>query len=194
VPRRTPDRRVQRTQQLLQDALIALILEKGYEALSVQDIIDRANVGRATFYAHFDNKEDLLVSRLDGLRQSLKARQKQAIAHSSPEQRMFAYTHDMFVHVDEHRTVFRSMVGKRSGAIIQQLFHKMLVDLIRDDVNAVSPRNKEENTPREAIVQAIAGGLFGLILWWVDGPAKLGVDEVDAIFRRLTVPALKAIG
>jgi len=185
---------VQRTQQLLQDALIALIQEKGYEALSVQDIIDRANVGRATFYAHFDNKEDLLVSRLEGLRQSLKARQRQAMADSSPEHRIFAYTHDMFVHVDEHRRVFRSMVGKRSGAIIQQLFHKMLVDLIRDDVNVLAPRGKAENMPREAIVQAIAGGLFGLILWWVDGPAKLAVDEVDAIFRRVTVPALKAIG
>jgi AcrR family transcriptional regulator len=178
----------------LQDALIALIMEKGYEALSVQDIIDRANVGRATFYAHFDNKDDLLVSRLEGLRQSLKARQRQAMAHSSPEQRIFAYTHDMFVHVDEHRTVFRSMIGKRSGAIIRQLFHKMLVDLIREDVNTVPPRNKDENTLREAVVHAIAGGLFGLVLWWVDGPAKLGVDEVEAIFRRLTMPSLKTIG
>ena len=59
---KAPDRRVLRTQQLLQTALISLIQEKGFEALSVQDIIDRANVGRATFYAHFDNKEDLLVS------------------------------------------------------------------------------------------------------------------------------------
>lgn len=62
------DRRVQRTQQLLREALFALIQEKGFEKLSVQDIIDRANVGRATFYAHFDNKEDLLLSGFDALR------------------------------------------------------------------------------------------------------------------------------
>jgi len=52
------DRRVERTQQLLRAALLSLIEEKGFEALTVQDIIDRANVGRATFYSHFDNKED----------------------------------------------------------------------------------------------------------------------------------------
>jgi hypothetical protein len=45
---KTPDRRVQRTRKLLQDALIALVLEKGYEAVTVQDIIDHANVGRST--------------------------------------------------------------------------------------------------------------------------------------------------
>ena len=62
---RKDGRRVQRTQQLLRASLVSLIEEKGFEALTVQDIIDRANVGRATFYAHFDNKEDLLVSLFD---------------------------------------------------------------------------------------------------------------------------------
>ena len=193
---KAPDRRVQRTRQLLQGALMSLIQEKGYEALTVQDILDRANVGRATFYAHFDNKEDLLVSRLDGLRASLQARQRHARQHGSRhEDRMFAYSRDMFVHVDEHRTVFRSMVGKRSGAIIQHLFHKMLVDLVREDVKAVAPAKAAAmgGTPHEAVAQLIAGGLFGLVLWWVDGPAKLSVENVDALFRRLAMQALKGI-
>ena len=55
------DRRVQRTRQLLQDALIAMVIEKGYDATTVQDIIDRANVGRATFYAHFPDKQTNIV-------------------------------------------------------------------------------------------------------------------------------------
>src|SRR6266498_3288418 len=58
------DRRVQRTRQLLQDALIAMVIEKGYDATTVHDIIDRTNVGRATFYAHFPDKQTLLTSRL----------------------------------------------------------------------------------------------------------------------------------
>jgi AcrR family transcriptional regulator len=56
------DRRVERTQQLLREALLSLIREKGFEGLTVQEIIDRANVGRATFYAHFENKDDLLLN------------------------------------------------------------------------------------------------------------------------------------
>ena len=190
---KTPDRRVQRTHQLLQTALIGLIQEKGYEALTVQDIIDRANVGRATFYAHFDSKEDLLVSRLDGLRTSLQARQKQARLGSRSEDQMFAYSREIFVHADEHRTVFRSMVGKRSGAIVQQLFHKMLIDLVREDVKALVPSKPAGGIPHEGVAQLIAGGLFGLILWWVDGPAKMTAEEVDALFRRMAMPAVQAL-
>jgi len=186
------DRRVQRTRQALQGALIALIQEKGYEDLTVQDIIDRANVGRATFYAHFDGKEDLLVSRLDDLRAALRTRQQQALQQvSHADERMFAYTHEMFVHIEEHRRVFGSMVGKRSGSIIQHLFHKMLVDLVRDDIKTMTPGTTMRGVPQEAITQLIAGGLFGLILWWVDGPLKLSVGEVDALFRRVATPALK---
>jgi AcrR family transcriptional regulator len=193
VAAKTPDRRVRRTQQLLQTALISLIQEKGFESLSVQDIIDRANVGRATFYAHFDNKEDLLVSRLDGLRASLQKRQREALSRERADERVFAYSREMFIHVNEHRTVFRSMVGKRSGAVIQQLFHKMLVDLVREDVRALMAPNGRGATPHEGVVQLVAGGLFGLVLWWVDGPMKLPVEEVDALFRRLALPAVKAM-
>lgn len=92
---RKDDRRVQRTRELLRAALLSQIEEKGFEATSVQNIIDRANVGRATFYAHFDNKEDLLVSGLDGLRTALKGHQ--AKAHSrrgASDERLFAYSHE----------------------------------------------------------------------------------------------------
>lgn len=186
------DRRVQRTQQLLRGALFSLIQEKGFEALSVQDIIDRANVGRATFYAHFDNKEDLLVSGFDGLRASLKERQRSA--HSrvrNVDGRLLAFSHELFAHADEHRNVFRAMVGKRSGAAIQQLLHKMVVDLVREDVKAVVPGG-DAAIPTEALVQFIAGGLFGILLCWLDGKMRLSVEELDSLCRRLALPAVKA--
>src|SRR5204863_2572885 len=100
------DRRIQRTQELLKTALMSLIQEKGFEALSVQDIIDRANVGRATFYAHFDSKEDLLASGIENLRESLKERQRQARSAGGSEERLFAFSRELFTHANEHRTVF----------------------------------------------------------------------------------------
>jgi AcrR family transcriptional regulator len=158
------DRRVHRTQRLLREALVALIREKGFEALTVQDIFDRANVGRATFYAHFDNKEDLLVSGFDELRTALRERQTEALSRGgSMDERMLAFSHHIIVHVNDYRHVFRAMVGKHSGAMVQQLMYKMLVDLVRDDMKTVVRRDTD--SPIEAFVHFIAGALFGLLMW-----------------------------
>ena len=90
------DRRVQRTRTLLTRALMELIVEKGYQAITVQDIIDRANLGRSTFYAHFLDKEDLLMSGLEevvhqliqgmksGPQTQYKASQKGSVFSPSP--------------------------------------------------------------------------------------------------------------
>src|SRR5262245_66019302 len=115
---------------------MALIQEKGFEALSVQDIIDRANVGRATFYAHFDSKEDLLASGIENLRESLKQQQRQALSAGGSDEALFAFRRELFTHANEHRTVFRAMVGKRRGAVGQQLLQKIRVDLERNGVKA----------------------------------------------------------
>jgi AcrR family transcriptional regulator len=89
---RQDDRRVQRTRQLLRGALFSLIQEKGFEALSVQDIIDRANVGRATFYAHFDNKHDLLLSGLEDFRTAIKAQQRRLLQEATgSDERAFLF-------------------------------------------------------------------------------------------------------
>lgn len=190
---RKDDRRVQRTQQLLRTALVALIEENGFEALTVQDIIDRANVGRATFYAHFDNKEDLLVSGFDGLRAALKEFQRQAhMRTASSDERLFAFSHEMFAHIAEYRNVFRAMVGKRSGALVQQLLQKIVVDLVRDDLKAMVGRRDDRSAPAEAVVQFVTGGFFGLAMLWASGKLSLSVEEINALFRRLAMPGVKA--
>jgi AcrR family transcriptional regulator len=187
------DRRVERTQQLLRRALFSLIQEKGFEVLSVQEIIDRANVGRATFYTHFDNKQDLLVSGFDDLRDSLKKRRREALSRgTSVDERVFAFSQEMFAHANELREIFQAMVGKESGAAIQRLLHKLLVDLVRDDVKASVRRNDGTSVPTEALVQFIAGGLFGLLMLWLDGKMRLSAEDVNATFRRLAIPAVKA--
>jgi hypothetical protein len=92
----------------------------------------------------------------------------------------------------EERDVFQAMVGKQSGAMVQQVLHKILLDLVRDDVKATLPRDDGGAIPAEALAQFIAGGLFGLLMWWLNSRMRPTVEEVNGIFRRLTVPTVKA--
>src|SRR3989337_1502951 len=80
------DRRAARTQKALHGALMSLILRKGYEAITVQDIIDEADVGRSTFYSHYTGKEDLLRSGFQTLRTELTEAQAAADAKTEKVQ------------------------------------------------------------------------------------------------------------
>jgi AcrR family transcriptional regulator len=187
------DRRIQRTQQFLEAALLSLIKEKDFDAISVQEIIDRANVGRATFYAHYDNKEDLLESGFEGLLAALRERQREARSRGTePDEQLLGFSRHLLAHADEHRDIFPAMVSRRGGALIQHLLRNLLVKVVREDVRAVMSVESARSVPEEAIVQFIAGGLFGSMMWWLGGKRRLSVEVVDGLFRRLAIPALKA--
>src|SRR5712664_3203059 len=68
-----PDRRVRRTRESLHKALISLALEKHYDSITVQEVLDRADVGRSTFYTHFQSLDELLISGTQELRRTLHA-------------------------------------------------------------------------------------------------------------------------
>ncbi|WP_321470923.1 TetR/AcrR family transcriptional regulator [uncultured Paludibaculum sp.] len=190
---KTRDRRVQRTQQLLEAALLSLIKRKEFDTISVQEIIDEANVGRATFYAHYDNKEDLLESGFNGLLADLQQRQDAARSSgSSINERLFAFSHHLLAHADEHRGAFPSMVSKRGGALIQHLLRHVIVRVVRDDVKAMARTGGTDQMPEDAVVQFIAGGLFGLMMWWLGAKRCPSVEEMGELFRRLALPSVKA--
>src|SRR5262249_57009987 len=124
----------------------------------------------------------------------LRDKQRQAlIRFSTADERLFAFSLELFTHANEHRDVFQAMVGKRSGAVIQQLLHKMLVDLVRDEMPTIVGANATTPPPIEAVAQFIGGGLFGLLVWWGSGRMRLPVAEVNAVFRRLAIPAISAL-
>ena len=181
MAKRATDRRVQRTRKLLQDALISMLIEKGYEATTVQDIIDRANVGRATFYAHFADKETLLTSRLEDLRSFLAEQQRRAPGS-------LAFSLAMLEHARGHLSVWTAIVGRRTGTVVSQRIQSMIADLVRVDIRALDFKGTPEQ--RDLTVQYIAGAFMAVLIWWLDQGAKLPPDEVNAIFRQLVMQGL----
>ena len=189
------DRRVQRTREVLHRALISLMIEKGYDAVTVQHIIDRANVGRSTFYAHYDGKEDLLRSGMKNLGKQLLGYQRAALAlKGSFRERGFAFALVLFEHANGHRDTYHAIVGKHSGAVVMDAMRAMLAELARNELKAYSLNEGSSDVPRSAAVQFVVGALMSILTWWIEERSKLSPAEANAIFRRLTIPAILNAG
>jgi AcrR family transcriptional regulator len=184
------DRRVRRTRELLRGALISMILEKGYERVTVQDIIDRADVGRSTFYAHFRDKEDLLVFGLEELRAAFQPEQ-QADGGDGRAQTA-SPTLAVFEHFAAHREVWRAMVGKRGAEAFIRYLHRFLTELLRAQL-AVRAPEQETRVPVDAVVEFAVNALVGLgVRWWLENDLPYSPREMDQLYRRLTEPGIRA--
>jgi AcrR family transcriptional regulator len=183
------DKRVRKTQQALRSALLELIVERGYEKVSVQDILDRAEVGRATFYMHYRSKEDLLRRSLDQLRELLVQECGSAAGSQRKPTAPIAFSSAFFRHVDSHRKLYRAVVGRESGLIIDRQMRRVLTDLVRDDL-ALSRHPPRSQSASDMVSQYVVGALMSMVTWWLDYSIKLSPLEIDKTFRQMTVPAI----
>lgn len=183
---RKPDRRVEKTKHALFEALVELMIERGYEAITVADVAERANVGRSTFYAHYADKEDLLQESLRGLRHHLTTASPQRRKADGPVHPALAFSLPMLLHVQEARELFCALAGKQQGAPVQAQLHVMLTDLVREMLDA------EPVTPQSPVLiaEAIVGAFLSVAIWWMNGHDELSAEDVDSAFRSLFAQGL----
>ncbi len=180
------DRRVQRTRRSLREALIALIVERGWEGFSVQDVCERADVGRSTFYTHFGDKEDLVGGSLEDLGAGLRA---QALAGGDPA-RPLGFSRGLVAHAHEHQRLYRALVGKKGGHLVHEMFRRMVLDLVHEDLGGrLAPGQR-----RDGAAAFLAGALFELLTWSLEAKGAPGPDAVDALFQELAAPVLATAG
>jgi AcrR family transcriptional regulator len=183
-----PDRRIQRTRQLLLNALIELILEKGYEAVIVQDIIDRVNVGRSTFYSHFQDKEELLLSGFEDMRTLFEAFYNQ----TSPEITGWNFTLALFKHAEEKRTAFKALIGKKAGDVVINHVKKALNAILREHFHPLFQK-KDQPIPLDLFVEYMVNTFLGCLTWWLDNDIRCTAEETNKYFRALTEPTIQIL-
>ena len=185
---------MRRTRWLLREALLALVTEKGYDRVTVQDVLDRADLSRATFYAHFRDKEDLLVSGFADLRETMRgAMAAFARGEGAPPGDGLAGTRALFEHVAEHRRLHRALVRSRAGTVVLRRVREELVALAREHFeDMIATRGAVPVVPVEVMAEHAVGALLGVVTWWLDHDTPYSVDEMAAMFERLTTPALEA--
>jgi len=185
VPKST-DRRVRRTRRALREALLALTLERGWDEVNVLDVCERADVARSTFYTHFADKEELLLSGFDDLRAVLRAKSDQA---SQVGPSVLAFLGGLIEHARENARLFRALVGKRAGQVAQKGFRQFVFDLVREDLLTAFP-----DDPRvEAVARYVSGGISELLIWSVDGRSTLRSLDLGRFCMSLTRPVLATL-
>lgn len=184
------DRRVQRTRGMLQEALVDLMIQKGYEPITVQDILDRANVGRSTFYAHYVDKEQLLVDNINQLRDFLKPQINTRMVLTEREKFRFEFSFALLQHVQSHRKLYRATVGKQSGVLVLHHMQRMVASLALDEVKMYLTSNDAVPIPLEVVIEFVVNTLMSLIAWWMESNMPCSAEEVDKMFHQLTLTGI----
>ena len=182
------DRRVRRTRKQLRDALLQLMSEKPYDQITVRDILERADFGRATFYAHFRDKDDLLISGFEDVRETLRT------AMAAYERREHAIGGDalaaLFAHVDNTRFLYRSIVGSRAGQVLLRYAQAEISALTREHFQHMVHATGA-TVPVDVLAEYVSGALIGVLTWWLRTETPYTADELAATFERITMPTLE---
>lgn len=170
------DRRVKRTHRLLRDALMALIVERGYDAITVQDITDRAEVARSTFYLHFRDKDDLLNRSMSQVYEDLLAVIEPGDMGDSAD----------FEHVAENADFYRVMLGEHgSMAFTVQMRHFLAKIMHQHVIDIIAPDGRPTRVPRDMIAHILAGMQLGLMAWWLENDMQPPPETVAEMGKNL---------
>jgi AcrR family transcriptional regulator len=194
MKRESVDRRVQRTRQLLNDALMSLIVEKGYDSITVQNIIDRANLGRSTFYAHYQDKDDLLLSGIEEVVHSLvRGVENSRVEHEGNGERpQILSTAPMFRHATQQYHLHKAIVGGRGIDLIIESIQDHLSAHIQEQIELLVPDGGTTSVPPEVMATYLAGTVLTLLNWWLDNDMPYPPERMDEMFQELVMPGIWA--
>jgi AcrR family transcriptional regulator len=175
------DRRVLRTRDILGDALVALMHEKPFESITVQQVLDRAKVGRSTFYTHYCDKDDLFLSDVEEFWQAMAfflSRHKDTSHRVAPVREFFA-------HVAEARQFYAALVESGKVHDVMEMGRGYFARAIEERLARLAPACASSSTQRTVLAHAFAGALVSLLGWWIDRGMPCSPEQMDDIFHQM---------
>jgi len=184
---RKPDERAIRTRDRLGNAFVALIHEKPIENVTVQDVLDRASVGRSTFYLHFRDKNDLLLSQLEEFLETMST----ALSVRKEVSRRVVPVAEMFEHIENQRELYRILAD---AGRLNDFFDLAQGYFARGIEHRLKESERIPKIPHRELAArafALAGSLLSLLRWWLDRGAKEPPAEMDELFHRMVWKGLQ---
>lgn len=187
------DRRIQKTRRALREALVSIMFEKSYDSILTQELLDRANVGRSTFYTHFRDKDELLIDGLLELKQFLfDAKKVASHASGKTHERVIGFSQALFDHAYSHKKLYRALIGGAGWTIVRQQLEGMLVDLMKDEVRNLFNKRSASDVPVKLFVHFLGSNFMSVMTWWLNHADPVPPAEINAMFRELILPTLEA--
>jgi AcrR family transcriptional regulator len=183
------DRRSRCSRGLIADALLALMREQRYDRITVQEIIDRADVGRSTFYAQFRNKEDVLVSEVERV---LGVLHEQHLASAEEPADHLLPGAGFFRHVQETQSLYPALIRGQAMDPHYQAVHRYLRDRAAQQLSLVAG-SRTLTVPPEIVADYLAGALLTLVHWWLDNGLPYSPEQMEAFFHQLALPGVRAV-
>ena len=185
------DRRVERTRELLQKALIELIAERGYDAITIQDIVDHANVGRTTFYLHYNSKDELFMSCHEAIVSEFHIGPVHPLSREellSPE--ITPETTSAYRHLEERRALLYAIFqGKDSLLILRQIRDRSARE-IEANLRAAFAE-ADSIIPLDILANYLAGAQIALMQWWLEKRRPHTPDNLTQTLHRLQRAAIR---
>ncbi|MFC5435821.1 TetR/AcrR family transcriptional regulator [Rhodanobacter umsongensis] len=186
---RKTDSRVSRTKLLLHRSLATLIHEKSYDAIVVKEILARANVARSTFYAHFDGKEELLLS---SIRHVLAVARDRLSELSDPVDRLLYFSLPVLQHIETHlqqAPVDAPRLGLRQ---VHRRLEKVLIEQVEADIRRTPLMRAMPAVPPELLAKHLVTTFLVVVDWWLHRRPVPSAREADDSYRALVAPILRA--
>lgn len=184
------DRRQQKSRQAIYDAFTSLLAKKKYNNITVQNIIDEANVGRTTFYAHFETKDDLLKSVCEELFNHIIVTAMDS-THSYGLYSNQDAPHSVFCHLLQHLQKndnnILGLLSCESSDLFMQYFKNSMNELIRKQF-VLKTSNTNIEIPQNFLLNHITGSFVDMVNWWIKGNMKLTPEELDKYFLAVIEP------
>lgn len=178
---RPTDLRVRRTRDALGMALLNLLLEKPIHDITVQNVLDRAGVGRSTFYLHFSDKDDLLLSQLESFCEFMST----VLSVRGDKSDRVAPVEEMFAHIGNQNKLYK--VLSDSGHL-KDFFDLAEGHFARGIERRLVESGRLGKLPQREIsarASALAGSLLSLLRWWLDRGEKESPKQMDEVFHRM---------
>lgn len=182
---RKPDRRIQQTRDALGDALITLMHEKPFDTITVQDVLDLAEVSRSTFYTHFRDKDDLFLSDADDFFQHMA----NLLTIQAEVSNRVAPVREMFAHVADLGEFYDALVASGKFHDAMELGQGHFARGIEQRLNQLLPAQASTTTSktanRAALAHAFAGAMLSMMFWWLDHGKPASPAQMDDEFHQM---------